>query len=47
VFGRPNPAAGTSLRNLCENDQMLRNVPVAAWIMLAMSKQRNWLKNHV
>jgi hypothetical protein len=47
VFGRPNPAAGTSLRNLCENDQMLRNVPVAAWIMLAMSKQRTWLKNHV
>jgi hypothetical protein len=46
AFGRRNSVAGTSLRNLRENDQKPSDVPVAAWTALALSKQRNWLKNH-
>ena len=46
VLGRRNSISRTSLRNFRENDQTFCNVPVAAWTALALSKQRNWLRNH-
>ena len=44
VYGRPAKPAESRLDDLCQNNQFLQSIPVAAWALLAASGVPDWLE---
>jgi hypothetical protein len=43
ICGRKWPATGATFADFCGRNEFLQSVPVAAWVCLALSDQREWL----